>query len=158
MDELFPLLLARPPRMPGTMFKGGNARRALAVTVLLITGTSRVLLAQAATIPLALGVSASSSETMVGGVVRVRVTLKNYSGVTVVTPEPVAVTIHSALTGDAAVAIPAGQSSAVADVRFQRAGVARIVATAPTLTSGSAVVVAKAPDGDARIAAPPSPP
>ena len=114
--------------------KGCDARRALAVTVLLIIGTSRILLAQAAAIPLALGVNASSSETTAGGAVRVRVTLKNYSGVTVVTPEPVAIAIHSALTGDATVAIPAGQSSAVAEVRFQRAGIARIVATAPALT------------------------
>jgi hypothetical protein len=137
--------------------KGCDARRALAVTVLLIIGTSRILLAQAAAIPLALGVNASSSETTAGAAVRVRVTLKNYSGVTVVTPEPVAITIHSALTADATVAIPAGQSSAVAEVRFQRAGIARIVATAPALTSGSVVVVAKAPDGDAGMAAPRSP-
>jgi hypothetical protein len=133
-----------------------DVRGALAAVVLLLIGTSRVMLAQAAAVPLTLEVTASSTETTVGGVVRVSVTLKNYSGVTVVTPEPVAVTIHSALTSDAAVAIPAGQSSAVADMRLQRAGVARIVATAPNLTSGSAVVVAKAADGDARMAAPPS--
>jgi len=105
---------------------------------------SRSAFAQAASIPLSLDVTASPAEVAVGETARVVVKLKGYKGDTIPTIEPVIVNLHSELSGDASITLSPGQTTAESTVRFQRGGVARIVATAPKLTSGSALVVVKA--------------
>ena len=104
---------------------------------------------QAASIPLAFAVTATPNELAAGGTARVEVRLKNYLGSNVKAPEPIVVTLHSELSGDASVRIEAGEWSAHADVRFARAGLAKLVASAPNMTSGSVAVVINAAAAEA---------
>lgn len=113
----------------------------LTLAGLICGGATRAECRQAAAIPLSLGITASPTEVAVGGTVSVVVNLKNYQGDAVSANEPISVTLHSELGGDASVTFKTGQSSAQTVVRFQRGGVATLVATAPKMTSGSAVVV-----------------
>jgi hypothetical protein len=99
---------------------------------------------QAASIPLALAVTATPNELTAGGTARVDVRLKNYLGSTVNAPERIVVTLHSELSGDVSVGIEAGESGAQTHVRFARAGLARLVATAPNMTSGFVAVAVNA--------------
>jgi hypothetical protein len=107
---------------------------------------------QAASVPLSLAVTASPAETAAGSDVSVLVELKNYKGDTLASSEPLTVMLHSDLGGDATLTLNAGQSSVRETVRFQRSGVATIVATAPKLASGSAIVVVKAAESGAAAA------
>src|SRR5471032_1160142 len=113
------------PRLPPTQLsEKTHMRRAatwlVAIPVLLLGGTPRPALEQAATIPLSLGVTVSSAENVVGGTATVVIQLKNYQGGQVAAPEPIAVSLHSDLTSDATLNISTGQSSAQTEVRFQR--------------------------------------
>src|SRR5437660_1277057 len=121
--------------------------RALCWSVLLVAGALGArcaAFAQAAVIPLSLDVTASRTEVPVGETARFVVKLKGYKGDVLPATEPVVVTLHSELSGDAALTLNPGQSTADATVRFQRAGVATIVATAPKLMSSSVAVVVTA--------------
>jgi hypothetical protein len=131
-----------------------SAAWSLTLTCLILAGSTRAAFGQAASIPLGLGVTASPSEITAGETVTAMVRLKNYKGDTVAAIEPVPVTLHSELTGDAAVTIGSGQSTAQLSVRFERGGVATLVATAPKMTSGFVEVVVKAAGGGE---GPPSP-
>jgi hypothetical protein len=122
-------------------------QRALCWSVILVVGTfgaRPAAFAQAASIPLSLEITASRTEVAVGETAQLFVKLKSYKGDTLPASEPVTVSLHSELSGDASITLRPGQTSADATVRFPRAGVATIVATAPKLTSGSVAVVVKA--------------
>jgi hypothetical protein len=122
-------------------------QRALCWSVILLTGTfgpRPAAFAQAASIPLSLEVTASRTEVAVGETAQLVVKLKSYKGDTLPATELVPVSLHSELSGDASVTLRPGQTSGDATIRFLRAGVATIVATAPKLTSGSVAVVVKA--------------
>jgi hypothetical protein len=127
----------------------------LTLSCLILAGPARAAFGQAASIPLSLGVTASPAEITAGDTVTAVVRLKNYKGDTVAASEPVPVTLHSELSGDGAVTIGTGQSTAQLSVSFQRSGVATLVATAPKMTSGSVEVVVRAA-GSANAAASPS--
>ena len=120
-----------------------------ALTWLVIGATARDASGQAAAVPLSLGVTASPTEVAVGDAVSVVVVLKNFKGDTLPASEPVTVTLHSELSGDATITLEKGQSSASQTIRFQRVGVATLAATAPNMTSGSAAIVVKAAAGAA---------
>jgi hypothetical protein len=132
----------------------------LTVSLLILAGLTGTAFGQAASIPLSLGVTASPTEITAGDTVAAIVRLKNYKGDTVAASEPVPVSLHSELSGDAAVTIATGQSTAQLSIRFQRGGVATLVATAPKMTSGSVEVVVKASGaaGGPPSPAPPPPP
>src|ERR1700681_2259953 len=132
----------------------GASSWSLILSVVLLCGPTRQAFGQAAAIPLGLGVTASPTEINAGGTVNIVVRLKNYQGDTVAASEPLTVTLHSELSGDRAVAFAVGQSTAAADVGFQRVGVATLMAIAPKMTSGSAVVVVKAGSTTPPAAAP----
>jgi hypothetical protein len=132
---------------------------AMSVTaaVLILAAPRTGAAAQAASIPLSLGVTASPSEVNAGETARVEVRLKNYRGDTVGAQEDATVTLHSELSGDASVRFKVGQSVAQMDIRFQRGGVANLVATAPNMTSGTTAVVVKANAAATAAAAAPAP-
>jgi hypothetical protein len=130
----------------------------LTLSCLILAGSARAASGQAASIPLSLGVTASPAEITAGDTVAATVRLKNYKGDTVAANEPVPVSMHSELSDDAAVTIATGQSTAQVSVRFQRGGVATLVATAPKMTSGSVEVVVKAAGGGGGPLSPAPPP
>jgi hypothetical protein len=136
-------------------------QRALCWSVILMAGTLGVRPAafgQAASIPLSLEVTASRTEVVVGESAQLVVKLKSYKGDTLPANEPITVSLHSELSGDASITFHPGQISADATVRFPRAGVATIVATAPKMSSGSVAVVVKAQPTPAVSVEPPPPP
>jgi hypothetical protein len=103
--------------------------------------------AQAASIPMSLGVTASPSEVNAGGTATFEVRLKNFRGDTVAAQEDATVTLRSALSTDASLRFKAGQSVAQTDITFQRSGIANLVAMAPHMNSGTAAIVVKAGAG-----------
>jgi hypothetical protein len=128
--------------------------------VILVAGALGVrpaAFAQAASIPLSLEITASRTEVAVGETAQLVVKLKSYKGDILAASEPVTVSLHSELSGDASVTLHPGQNSAGATIRFPRAGVATIVATAPKLTSSSVAVVVKAAPMPAAVEAPSTP-
>jgi hypothetical protein len=111
---------------------------------LLAGGRAPARAPQAASIPLNIAVTATPGELTAGATAHVEVKLRNYLGNPVPAPVNIVVTLHSELSGDASIAIKAGQSEGETEVRFIRPGVANLVATAANMTSGSAAVVVKA--------------
>jgi len=111
---------------------------------------------QAASIPLTIGITASPAEVAAGGSSTVSIQLKNYRGDAVAAPENLTVTVHSELSGDSTIAVKAGNSKGDASVRFVRAGLATLVASAPGMSSGTASVVVRAGAPEAAVGGPPS--
>jgi hypothetical protein len=124
----------------------------LAAALLLLSALPSHARAQATSIPVSLAVTASPNEVGAGGSAIVEVRLTNYRGENVAAQEDATVTIHSELSGDATVRFKLGQSVARTAIKFQRSGMANLVATAPNMTSGSTMVVVKA-DAAANAAA-----
>jgi hypothetical protein len=116
----------------------------LAAAVLALGAPSPEASAQATSIPFSLGLTVSPSEVNVGRAASAEVRLRNYRGDTVPAQEDLAVTLSSALSGEARVLFTAGQSVARRDITFDRGGIASVVATSPHLSSGTAPVVVRA--------------
>ena len=110
------------------------------------------VVAQTATIPVALDVTTSQAQIGSGQSMRVDVKLRNAFNIEVPAPEPTLVTIKTSFSAEIVqIVIPAGQSSGGAELHFRSAGVGSVEATATRLSAGTArvVVVENAPRAEA---------
>ncbi len=133
----------------------GNSRSYRWCVLLGCLGAPRVALgqplAQIAAIPTRLELSVGAPEVEAGAVVPVVIHLRNVRNEDIEAPEALALTLASNLTERVQVTLPKGASSIRSEVRFTRAGIARLRVSAPRIASGYAAVIVKAVSGSVSL-------